>query len=104
LEKLAEHSGLSPHYLSTVETDKRDPSVSTVERVAAAFGIPVADLFATASASSAGAQRVHAQLARLFDNAPSHVQRGVMLILSGRSPSPKVVPGPRAPIARRRIR
>jgi transcriptional regulator with XRE-family HTH domain len=38
---LAEKVGVSVSYISLIEKNKRDPPLSTVERVAAALGVPV---------------------------------------------------------------
>jgi transcriptional regulator with XRE-family HTH domain len=43
-EDLADRAGLSPHFLSTLENDKRDPSVSTVQALAKALGVTPGDL------------------------------------------------------------
>jgi transcriptional regulator with XRE-family HTH domain len=44
LEVLAEKADLTPHYLSTLETGRRDPSVSTVQQLAKAFGCAPGEL------------------------------------------------------------
>jgi len=41
---LQEKAGLSQRYLSALEHDRADPSISVMRRIAKAFGIPVADL------------------------------------------------------------
>ena len=77
LEQLAERSGLSPHYLSTVETERRDPSVSTVTSIAKALGCPSGELLGgVRDLSPAGHEA-----GRLFDSAPAEVQEGVLRIL-----------------------
>jgi transcriptional regulator with XRE-family HTH domain len=43
-EELASRSKLSPHYLSTVENDHRDVSVSTLVQIAKALGVPPGEL------------------------------------------------------------
>jgi transcriptional regulator with XRE-family HTH domain len=45
LEALANASGLSVSYLSLVERDKREPSLSALNKIAAAFGMPLSVLF-----------------------------------------------------------
>jgi transcriptional regulator with XRE-family HTH domain len=77
LENLSERSGLTPHYLSTVETGKRDPSVSTLLKLARALGVPPGDLLEAPRAVSSHALTV----GRLFDAAPAEVQQGVFMIL-----------------------
>jgi len=44
LEQLSERASLSPHYLSTVETERRDPSLSTIMSIAKALGCPPGEL------------------------------------------------------------
>lgn len=40
LEELAERAGLSQSYLSMIESGKREPTLSSIEKIAAALGIP----------------------------------------------------------------
>jgi transcriptional regulator with XRE-family HTH domain len=42
LEELAERAGLTPNYVGTVETGKRDPSLSTVLALAKGLRVPPA--------------------------------------------------------------
>lgn len=42
---LAEKVGVKPHYLSLVETGKRDPSLNIVRSIAEALNVPVSYLF-----------------------------------------------------------
>jgi transcriptional regulator with XRE-family HTH domain len=77
LEELAERAGLTPNYLGTVETGKRDPSLSTVYGVAKGLRVPPADLFAgSASIGPAGVEA-----GRLFESAPPDVQEAVLVVL-----------------------
>jgi len=48
LDDLSERSRLSPHYLSTLENDRRDPHVSTLLAVAKALRVDPADLLGVA--------------------------------------------------------
>ena len=77
LEQLAEKSGMTFSYLSTVENNKRDPSLSTMQALASALGVPVGLLLEPAVDISAQAEKV----ARLFERAPPGVQHGVLMIL-----------------------
>jgi transcriptional regulator with XRE-family HTH domain len=43
-EEVAERSGVHATEVSRIEGDKRDPKVSTVERLAKAVGVPPSDL------------------------------------------------------------
>jgi transcriptional regulator with XRE-family HTH domain len=46
-EKLAEKAGISTHYLAMLETGRNFVTSNTLERLAAALGIPVYELFIT---------------------------------------------------------
>lgn len=41
LEELAGRSGLSQSYLSMIESGKREPTLTSVQKISAAMGIPV---------------------------------------------------------------
>ena len=41
LEELAGYAGLSQSYLSMIETNKRDPTLATIEKLATALDIPM---------------------------------------------------------------
>ena len=77
LEMLAEKSGLSPHYLSTVENGGRDPSLSTIESIAKALGVPPGALLGQMKGISPAAQNA----AKLFDAVPPEIQEAVLRIL-----------------------
>jgi transcriptional regulator with XRE-family HTH domain len=89
LEQLAERSSLTFSYLSTVETDKRDPSLSTMRALASALGVPLGDLVEPVANISGQAQTV----ARLFEVAPPEVQHGVLLILGACAQAREEKPG-----------
>ena len=44
VKTLAEKAGIAPAYLSQIETGKRDGTVSTIKKLAAALGVTVDDL------------------------------------------------------------
>lgn len=44
-ERLAELSGLSLQYIGEIERGRRNPSLTSMERLSAAFDIPIAELF-----------------------------------------------------------
>ncbi len=52
LAELANAAGISTSYLSLLERGKRDPSFSTVEKIAAALDVPVSILTFLAADSS----------------------------------------------------
>ncbi len=45
MEKLAELSGISTSFLAYIETKRKKASLETIEKIAAALRLPVADLF-----------------------------------------------------------
>jgi transcriptional regulator with XRE-family HTH domain len=77
LEKLAERADISPNYLGTVENGKRDPSLSTVEAIAKAFGVGPGELLGGVRGLSAEA----VEAGRLFDQAPADVQDSLLPLL-----------------------
>jgi transcriptional regulator with XRE-family HTH domain len=52
LREVAEQAGFSPSFLSMVENDKVSPSVASMERLAAAFGLSLAEFFLMGQARS----------------------------------------------------
>lgn len=86
LDDLAERSGLSPHYLSTLENGRRDPHVSTLVAIAKALRIEPAELLGKGRVEEPGA-------GALFDGAPPAAREAVAtllrLIVAGRSPTKK---------------
>lgn len=80
LEQLAEKSGLSPNYLATLETNpQRDPSLSTVMKVAKGFGVHPAVLLGGSAADGFSADGREA--ATLVDGLPPKVRGGVLQLL-----------------------
>ena len=68
---------LSAHYLSTVETGKRDPSVSTVIALARALDVAPGELLSPSKTLSPAAF----EAGRLFDEANPDVQTAVVTLL-----------------------
>lgn len=74
LDDLAERSGLSPHYLSTLENDHRDPHVSTLLAVARALRVEPSDLLGESIAQEPN-------LGPLFERIPSEAKEAVTTLL-----------------------
>jgi transcriptional regulator with XRE-family HTH domain len=77
LDGLAQRSGLSPHYLSTLENNKRDPHVSTLLAVAKALRVAPGELLGT---SQSGAE-LSPTLGALYERAPVEAQEAVTTLL-----------------------
>lgn len=76
-EALAERSGLSPHHLSTLENDHRDPRVSTLIAVANALRVCPGSLL---DGSRTGAREP--TFAALFESAPPEAQKAIVALLT----------------------
>lgn len=77
LEDLAERSGLSPNYIGTIENDRRDPSLSTMGRLADGLKTSVGELLGPMKTLSPEAHDV----ARQYDAAPDDVREAVLAVL-----------------------
>jgi transcriptional regulator with XRE-family HTH domain len=76
LDELSERSGLSPHYLSTLENNQRDPHVSTLLAVAKALRTEPAELLG--EAADAGALP---SLGALYERAPAEAREALRTLL-----------------------
>jgi transcriptional regulator with XRE-family HTH domain len=76
MEKLAELAGISTSFLAYIETKRRKASLETIEKIAAALRIPVAELFTTVPGprkdSAYDAAQVFVQLIR--DKKPGEIE------------------------------
>jgi transcriptional regulator with XRE-family HTH domain len=76
LDDLSERSGLSPHYLSTLENDRRDPHLSTLLAVAKALRVPASELLASAQPTEA-----KPEAGALYERAPSEARQAIATLL-----------------------
>ena len=76
LERLGEAAGLTPNYLSNIEAGQRDPSLSSMIRIARAFNSPIGELLGMPDMS---ADSVEA--ARLISILPAEVREPLMSTL-----------------------
>ena len=85
LDELAERSGLSPHYLSTLENGKRDPHLSTIVAVARGLRVAPAELLAGGDNPDTGTP-----VGAFFERAPVEAQEAVetllRLVVAGSAP------------------
>ncbi len=77
LEKLAEASGLTPNYVGSIEGGARDPSLSTVLKLAKGLKVPPSELLGGFQGLSAPAL----EGARLLDQLQPAVRDGVLQLL-----------------------
>ena len=76
LEELAHRSGLSWRYLSSIEGDKRDVSLSTIEAVAKALGAEPGELLGVRALPAAGIEA-----GKLFVALPPDAQETVLRLM-----------------------
>jgi transcriptional regulator with XRE-family HTH domain len=77
IEGLAERAGLTPNYVGTIETGRRDPSLSTIVSLARALSVSPSELLGGLDGLSPRALEV----ARLVDGVPSDVQDAIARLL-----------------------
>ena len=88
LERLGEAAGLTPNYIGNIEAGQRDPSLSSMIRLARAFDSPIGELLGMPEMS---ADSIEA--ARLLSVLPAEVRepvvnalRALAEVLRGRAP------------------
>lgn len=77
LEQLSQSSGLTPNYIGSVETGKRDPSLSTVFALAEGLGMNAGELVGSVPKLSPPA----AEIARHFDGIAYPIQEPILRML-----------------------
>jgi transcriptional regulator with XRE-family HTH domain len=77
LEDLAARSGLSPRYLSSLERNERDPSLSTIEAVSRALSADPAELLGPVK----GLSPASTEAAKVFATLSAAAQRVVLQLM-----------------------
>ena len=77
LEQLSEKSGVTPNYIGTIETGKRDPSISTLTNIAGGLDTSLGELLGSKPRLAPSAM----ELAKLFDQVVVEAQTAVLLVL-----------------------
>jgi transcriptional regulator with XRE-family HTH domain len=77
LEQLAERAGLTPNYVGTIETGKRDPSLSTIVALARGLSVAPGELIGGMARLSPPAL----EAARLFDGTSPDAQEAILRLL-----------------------
>ena len=78
IEQLAARAGITTNYLGSMERGVRDPSVSVIEAIAGALGVPVGQLLGGPVKPLTPAAL---EMASAFDAAPAGVQEARLEIL-----------------------
>lgn len=77
LEGMSEVCGLTPNYIGTIETGKRDPSLTTVMALAKGLNVRAGELLGSIPELSPQGE----EMARLFDDTLPEIQRAILKIL-----------------------
>lgn len=77
LETLAQRSGLTPNYIGNIENGQRDPSLTTLFKLADGLGLPAGELIGGAGGLSAAAN----EFGQLLEKAPNEVRDSVGQLL-----------------------
>lgn len=77
LEALAERAGLSPNYVGSIEANRRDPSLSTIEKLARGLKVSPGELVG----GYEGLSGPSLEGARLLEHLQPAVREGVLQLL-----------------------
>lgn len=76
LGRLGDRAGLTPSYIGAIERGTREPSLSTVQALARALGVPVGQLLGGPKLGPEGLR-----IARLFDSVHPAFRDGLIAII-----------------------
>jgi transcriptional regulator with XRE-family HTH domain len=76
LPELAKRSGLTYNYIGAIEMGQREPSLSTMEKIAKGFDVPVWELLGRDGLSPSALE-----CARLLHEAPQEVRDAIQTVL-----------------------
>jgi transcriptional regulator with XRE-family HTH domain len=77
LEELSERSGLTSHFIGSIELGQRDPSISTLEAIAGALGVSMGALLGETPPVSKQA----IEMGQMFDEVSEPLQKGIFTLL-----------------------
>jgi transcriptional regulator with XRE-family HTH domain len=77
LEGMAERVDLSPNYIGAIENGRRDPSLSTLQRLADGLEVTMGELLGNEQRLSPSGW----QAAKMYDRASAEMRRGVLMLL-----------------------
>ncbi len=79
IEELGKRTGITPHYLATIEQGERDPSFSTMCAIAEGLGVSLGEMV---SGECDGPSESALELAKLYAEAPEPVREALPLFLN----------------------
>ncbi|NUQ76791.1 MAG: helix-turn-helix transcriptional regulator [Polyangiaceae bacterium] len=85
LEILAQRSGLTPNYIGNIENGQRDPSLTTLFRLAEGLGVPAGELIGGIGGLSAAAY----EFGQLYESAPKDLRDTVAQLIRFFSKKPR---------------
>ena len=77
LDTLAQRSGLTPNYIGNIENGQRDPSLTTLFKLAEGLGVAAGELIGGLGGLSAAAY----EFGQLLEKTPTEVREPVGLLL-----------------------
>jgi transcriptional regulator with XRE-family HTH domain len=77
LDTLAQRSGLTPNYIGNIENGQRDPSLTTLFKLAEGLGVQAGELIGGVGGLSAAAN----EFGQLLEKAPTEVRDSVANLL-----------------------
>ncbi|HLM72994.1 MAG TPA: helix-turn-helix transcriptional regulator [Polyangiaceae bacterium] len=77
LDTLAQRSGLTPNYIGNIENGQRDPSLTTLFKLAEGLGVQAGELIGGVGGLSAAAN----EFGQLLEKAPNEVRDSVANLL-----------------------
>lgn len=89
LDRLAARAGISTGFLAYLEQNKKKPSLATIDRLAHALGLPIADLFQGPPARRPPGDPLSARVASLLRDVPPGRRRMAYRVLHALSKKEK---------------
>lgn len=81
MEQLAEHCGLHPAYIGQLERGEKNASLTTIEKVACALDLSLADLLANSTTVTGTAKNIPADCRNIICTLPSQSHEVIYALL-----------------------
>lgn len=85
LEQLSELSGLTPHFIGSIELGHRDPSISSLRAIAGALDVTMGSILGETRPLS----ELGVEMGRMFDQVPERLQKGILKLLRATTRKPR---------------